>query len=161
MNWVDIIIVLVILFGVWGGWHRGFILGSLDLFTWIGSLVLAYIFYSYTAKGLQQIVHLGAWLLPLAFILTAIVARILIGLVTRFIIRAIPESVNEGGINKFLGIVPGVINGWIFAVILSALLLALPLKDTVTNETRNSKLAANLAMQSEWDRFLTKQFGKR
>jgi uncharacterized protein YkwD len=150
MNWVDIIIVLVILVAVWSGWHRGFILGSLDLLTWVGSLVLGYIFYPYTAKGLARMFELGAWLLPLAFIITALIARILIGFITRFIIRAIPQQVNEGGFNKFLGLIPGAINGWVYAVILSALLLALPLKDSVTNETRNSKLAARLALQSEW-----------
>jgi uncharacterized protein YkwD len=150
MNWVDIIIVLVILLAVWGGWHRGFILGSLDLLTWTGSLILGYIFYPYTAKGLERMFQLGVWLLPLAFILTALVARVLIGFITRLIARAIPEQVNHGGFNKFLGLIPGAINGWVYAVILSALLLALPLKDSVTNETRNSKLAARLALQSEW-----------
>jgi uncharacterized protein YkwD len=150
MNWVDIVIVIIILIAVWSGWHRGFILGSLDLLTWVGSLVLGYVFYPYTAKGLYRFVDLGVWLLPLAFILTALIARILIGFFTRFIVRAIPDDVNEGGINKFLGLIPGAINGWVMAVIISALLLALPLKDSVTNETRNSRLAARLAMQSEW-----------
>lgn len=150
MNWVDIVIAVIILFAVCMGWYRGFILGSLDLLTWSGSLVLGYIFYPYAAKGLDNFVDLNVWLLPLAFILTTAVARILIGLIVRYIVRAIPDSVNEGTGNKLLGIIPGIINGWIYAVILSALLLALPLKDSVTNETRNSKLAARLAMQSEW-----------
>jgi uncharacterized protein YkwD len=150
MNWVHIVLVLVILLSVWTGWNRGFLLGSLDLLTWIGSLVLGYLFYSYTAAGLARLFDLNVWLLPVSFILTTIVARIMIGLVTRYIVRAIPERVNEGRLNKFLGIIPGAINGWIYAVILSALLLALPLKDSITNEARNSRLAVRLAMQSEW-----------
>jgi len=150
MNLVDIILLLVILISVLAGWRRGFILGSLDLLTWIGSIVLAYIFYSYIALGLAKLFSLGVWLLPLAFILTAIVARILLGIVAGFIIRLVPETINQGGFNKFLGIIPGAINGWLYAIIISALLLALPLKDAITNETRNSKLAGQFAMQSEW-----------
>jgi uncharacterized protein YkwD len=150
MNWVDIIIALVILLAVLAGWRRGFILGSLDLLTWTGSLILAYIFYSYTAKALERFFDLHVWLLPLAFILTAIIARIVLGIITGFIIRLVPEEVNQGGFNKFLGIIPGAINGWLYAIILSALLLALPLRDSITNETRGSRLAGPLAMQSEW-----------
>ena len=150
MNWVDIVLVLVILLAVWFGWHRGFIMGSLDLLTWAGSLVLGYLFYPYTANGLERMFNPGIWLMPLSFILTVIVARIIIGLITRFIIRAIPSHVNDGGVNRFLGVIPGAINGWIYAIILSALLLALPLRDSITKETRESQLGVKLAMQSEW-----------
>jgi len=143
--------MLVVLIAVWSGWERGFILGSLDIITGLGSIVLGFIFYPYAAKGLQKIfISLGVWLLPLSFILTVIIARILISFVTRRIARATPESANESGFNKFLGLIPGIINGLIFATILSALLLALPLKDNVTRETRNSHIANKLSMQAEW-----------
>jgi uncharacterized protein YkwD len=150
MNWVDIILALVILFSVIAGWRQGFVLGSLNLLTWTGSLILAYIFYPYTAKGLEKFFTLHVWLLPLAFIFTAIVARILLGIIAGFIARLVPEGVNQSGFNKFLGIIPGAINGWLYAIIVSALLLALPLKDSITNETRNSRLAGPFAVQSEW-----------
>jgi uncharacterized protein YkwD len=150
MNWVDIILAVVILLSVLAGWRRGFVLGSLDLLTWTGSLVLAYVFYPYAARALANFFNLHVWLLPLAFILTAIVTRIVLGIIVGFIIRLVPERVHQGGFNKFLGIIPGAINGWLYAIIISALLLALPLKDSITNETRDSKLAGPFAMQSEW-----------
>ena len=150
MNWVDIVLLLVVLLAIVGGWYRGFIIGTLDLITWVGSLVLGYTFYPYTARLLDKMMTLGAWLLPLAFILTVIVCRILIGLVTRYIVRAVPEQTNSGSINRFLGIIPGAINGVVYAIIIAALLLALPLQDSITNETRDSRFAGKLAMQAEW-----------
>jgi uncharacterized protein YkwD len=150
MNWVHILLVLIILISIWAGWHRGFILGSIDLLTWIGSLVLGYLFYPYTAKGLSNVANLNVWLLPVSFILTTIMARILLGVLTGYIRRRIPERVNHAAVNKFLGIIPGAINGWVYAVIASALLLSLPLRDSITRETRESKMAVSLAMQSEW-----------
>lgn len=150
MNWVDIAIGIVFLLCIWSGWHRGFILGSLDLLLWAGSLIGGYIFYPYTARGLDRLFDIGVWLLPLAFIITTIIARLLLGFIAGFVTRLIPPDVYEGTVNKFLGIIPGAINGWIFSIILSALLLALPLKDSVTRETRNSRFAPRLAMQSEW-----------
>jgi len=150
MNWVDLILAIVILLCIIAGWSRGFIIGSLNLLSWIGSLVLGYLFYPYTANLLAKIFGQGPWLLPIAFILTAIVARLMIGIIVRFIIRAVPETVNQSTGNKFLGIIPGAINGFIYAIVISALLLAMPITDNITNETRNSRIAPELAMQAEW-----------
>ncbi len=150
MNGVDIFLAIVILFAIIMGWNNGFILGSINLLSWTGSLVAAYLFYPYTARLLDQYFHPGVWLLPIAFFITALIVRLLIGLVMRLIIRIIPDSVNDSSVNKFLGIIPGAVNGWIYAIILSALLLSLPLKDGVTRSARNSFIANNMAMQSEW-----------
>ncbi len=150
MNWVDIALIGVMLLATWFGWRRGFILGSLDLLSWGGSLVLGYIFYSHMVMVLDHFFDLGVWLQPAGFVLTVVLARLVIGLITGIIIRTIPDHHNKGLANRFLGILPGVINGWIFAVILSALLLALPLRDSITRETRDSRLGVKLAMQSEW-----------
>jgi uncharacterized protein YkwD len=150
MNWVDIVLLVVILLATWAGWAQGFIIGSLGLLTWIASLVLGYVFYPRTALFLERFLELGAWQMPVAFILTCLIARLVIGLISAAIIRSIPERVNSGGVNRFLGIIPGIIKGWIWAVIIAALLLALPLKDTITQATRESTLGVRLAMQSEW-----------
>jgi uncharacterized protein YkwD len=150
MNWVDLALILIFLLAIWAGLSRGFILGSLDLLGWAGSFILAFVFYNYTARALEKIIDLSIWLLPVSFLLSLIVTRLLIGLITKYIIRSLPERSNHNWLNKFLGIVPGAINGWIGAIIISALLLALPLKDKINSETRESKWATTLAMQSEW-----------
>jgi uncharacterized protein YkwD/uncharacterized membrane protein required for colicin V production len=150
MNWIDLLLGVIILLAIFGGWRRGFILGSLDLLTWVGSLVVGFIFYPHTARLLGKFFVLGAWLLPVAFLLTVLIVRLLIGLVTRYIVRSVPEHANNSSLNKFLGIVPGAINGFVYVIIISALLLALPLRDSITRETRNSRFAGPLAMQSEW-----------
>lgn len=150
MNWIDILLAIVILLSVLAGWHRGFIIGMLALLSWTGSLVLGYIFYPYTANIIDKIVQLNAWRLPVAFLLTAVIARLLIGLFARYIARSIPENSSDNSINKFLGFIPGLINGWLYAIIISALLLALPIRNSLTEETRNSRLASRFAMQGEW-----------
>ena len=150
MNWVDLFLGLILLLAILGGLRRGFILGSLDLLSWIGSLVLGYTFYPYTAQLLDRFTSMGVWLLPVAFLSTVIIIRLLIGLVTKYIVRSIPDNTNDSGVNRFLGLIPGAINGLIYVIILSALLLALPLRDNITEETRNSKFAGPLAMKAEW-----------
>ncbi|MGZ8557888.1 MAG: CvpA family protein [Chitinophagaceae bacterium] len=150
MNWVDLSLILIFLLTTLAGFGRGFILGSLDLIGWTGSFIIAYLFYSYSVLALEKLFDLNVWLLPVSFLLTLVVARLLTGLICKHIIRAVPEQSNHNWLNKSLGILPGAINGWIIAIVISALLLALPLKDKINNETRESKWATTLAMQSEW-----------
>lgn len=150
MNWIDISLLAIFLLAMLAGWYRGFILGSLDLLSWAGSLAIAYMFYSYTANLLDRFVDIGVWLDPLAFIITTILARIVLGIIERMIIRIIPDRARYNPVNRILGLIPGAINGWLYAIIFSALLLSLPLKEDITSATRNSMLAGKLAMQSEW-----------
>jgi uncharacterized protein YkwD len=150
MNWVDVVLVLVVLLAIWGGWQRGFILGTLDLVNWIGSVLLGFLFYPYLANFLKLIFpSLGSWLLPLAFFLTVILARILIGIVTSRI-AWITNGAHDTAINRLLGIIPGFIVGVIYATIIAALLLALPLWDGITNNTRNSQIANKLSAEVDW-----------
>jgi uncharacterized protein YkwD len=151
MNWVDLVLLLVFLIAVWIGWQRGFILGTIDLVNWIGSVLLGFLFYPYTAKFLNWVFPaLGVWLLPLAFIITFLVARLLIGIITKRIAWAATANAHQSTANRFFGIIPGAINGFIYATIVAALLLALPLYDNVTQATRNSRIASRLTNQVEW-----------
>jgi uncharacterized protein YkwD len=150
MNWVDLVLILTFLLAIWAGYSRGFILGSLDLFSWLGSFITAYMLYEYASDIIVRFVNLNVWLLPASFILTLVVARLFFGLIAKFTIRLLPERSNENLINKFLGIVPGAINGYIIAIVVSALLLAIPFKHGINAEARDSKMAMRLAMQSEW-----------
>src|SRR5437762_10302622 len=127
MNWVDLALLLIVLLAVWAGSNRGFVLGTLDLVNWVGSILLGFLLYPYLANFMKMsFPGLGPWLLPLAFMITIILARILIGIVTSRI-AWLSGNANETGINRFLGMIPGFINGVIYATIVSALLLALPL----------------------------------
>jgi uncharacterized protein YkwD len=150
MNWVDFVLIIIVLLAVWSGWNNGFILETLGLINWLGSLVLAFIFYPYTASLLTKVFpSLELWKLPLAFIITAIIARILIGLITRRIAFATSAYTNTSTVNKFFGMIPGLIDGIIFAAIVAALLLSLPLRDGINKAVRDSMIANNLSAKTE------------
>ncbi len=146
MNLVDGALILVILLAVWSGWYRGFIAGVLDLINWLGSLLAGFLFYPYTAAWLERVFSsVGAWKLPIAFIITVLLARIIIGFITGSISSGITARTNNSAVNRFLGIAPGFINGIIYASVIAALLLSLPLTDGINTETRNSKIANTLS----------------
>lgn len=151
MNWIDILLVVIVLLSIWNGYNNGFILGALGLVNWIGSIILAFLFYPYTAILLNKIFpSLGLWKLPLAFIITAIAGRMLIGFVTHKIAHATSAYTNNSTVNRSFGVIPGFINGYIFAAIVATLLLSLPLMDGLNKEVRNSFIANNLSTKTEW-----------
>jgi uncharacterized protein YkwD/NADH:ubiquinone oxidoreductase subunit 6 (subunit J) len=147
---VDLILIAVIVLGVLSGWYRGFISGMLSLLVWAGSFIVAYLFYPSVADMLDNFINAGPWLQPIAFILLAILGGVLLSILAGYISRSIPVGGHQNSLNKLLGIIPGAITGYLYAVILSAICLALPIGDNVTEEIRSSRLGVRMAMQSEW-----------
>lgn len=151
MNYVDLILLLIVVLAIYGGWRKGFILGSINLVVWVGSLITGFLFYKYAGAALQNFFpSLGVWTLPLAFLITIILARLLLAVVFNFILRRTPEDVHAHGANRFLGIIPGVINGLIYATIFAAVLLSMPLRNDLSSKTRESKLVNSLAVNVGW-----------
>lgn len=151
MNIVDIILLFTIFISVLFGLRSGFILGTLNLVTWVGSMLLGFLYYPYLGRFLQNYwPHLGAWTLPVAFLVTIVLARIIISLFVNLLLRITPHEVHHHSINKFFGMIPGFINGLINAVVVAALLLALPLFPSLSAATRDSKLADVFVQPAQW-----------
>lgn len=151
MNWIDVLLVLIILLAAWNGYKRGFILGSLELMSWLGSLAAAFYLYKYLAVLLQKMwPGLGVWTMPLAFLVVLILLRVLFSMVVHAILSRTHRDAHTTTANKALGILPGVVNGCIYAIIISALLLVLPLSDGLSASARESKVANEFGNQVSW-----------
>ncbi len=151
MNWIDIVLVFIIILAAWSGYKKGFILGSLELLSWVGSLAAAFYLYQYLAVLLQKIFPvLGVWTMPLAFLIVLILLRIIFASIVNALLRKTHHDAHHSTANKTLGILPGAINGVIYAVIISALLLVLPLSDGLSASARESKVANEFGNQVAW-----------
>lgn len=161
-NYIDALLVLIILFTVLTGWHRGFILGLLDLARWIGSLLTALYFYQPVASWIGRLTNWDeVWNPPLAFILIVIAAGLLIQLVGNFLLRRLPRDVHQRRANKLLGILPGLVSGLITAAFVSALLFSMPFSDGFQENLRESRAAKLLAgYTDELETALTPIFGE-
>jgi uncharacterized protein YkwD len=151
MNLIDVFLIIIVLLAVWSGWRKGFIFGILDLAAWIGSLAAGLYFYPYAANFLEKYIpSLGVWTLPVAFIATIFIARLLLGLIVTAVLTATPRETHESEINHFLGIIPGFVKGVIYATLVAALLLAFPISDALTASTRGSNINDRLAAGIDW-----------
>jgi uncharacterized protein YkwD len=150
ITFVDILLILIVLLNILSGWRRGFILGLLDLVRWVGSLLLGLRFYQPVARWLGQNFDWSeVWYQPVAFILVAVMAGVLIHLLGYMLLRGLPRGIHERRGNRLLGIVPGFISGLIAAAIIAPLLMALPLPDVLRSSTRESLVANRLATITE------------
>jgi uncharacterized protein YkwD len=151
MNWVDVVLIAIIVLGILDGWRRGFLLGSLELLGWFASVCFGFIFYPYAVKLFEEYVpSLGVWTLPLALIVVIILVRLILSLIINAILSVTTAHMHRSAINHAAGMIPGFINGLIFATITAALLFAFPISKNVSDTARESTVANNFAMPAEW-----------
>jgi uncharacterized protein YkwD len=151
INWIDIILIAIVLLAAWSGWHKGFIIGALDLGIMLGSFITALWSYQYVSNLIiKYIPSVGAWSQPLAFLLVLIIIRIILSALVNSFLRITPYEAHGNIVNRFLGLAPGIINGLIYATIVSALLLATPLFDGLTAKAQESRVANKLAQPAQW-----------
>ncbi|HEY0460212.1 MAG TPA: CvpA family protein [Pyrinomonadaceae bacterium] len=145
-NIIDFLLLLIILLSVWGGWHRGFILGLLDLTRWILSFLAALYFYQPVAHFLDLLTGWSEiWTQPLAFILLIFLAGLIIQSLGAYLLRRLPKDVHKHRANHILGVLPGFACGLITAAIISALLLSIPFSDGLQEKLLESPAANRLA----------------
>ncbi len=141
---------MTVLVSMFLGCHRGFILGVLDVITWVGSLGLAFVFYGPLAGWLKTFFNWSeTWIRPTAFIAIALIGIFSLAWASRVLFQKIPERFNRKFINHLLGVAPGLINGITAMAVVTVMLLLLPLPSTWLNTSRDSVLTRNLMRQAE------------
>ncbi|WP_205499990.1 CvpA family protein [Rufibacter psychrotolerans] len=150
MNYIDLLLLFIFLTNLWTGWYRGFLYGVLDFVRWVGSLFIGLTFYPYVAEWLQKLVDWNEmWLLPLSFFLVAMVASLGIQALAEWVLSRFPRHIQTHKGNQVLGLLPGLLNGFVTAAIVVFLLTAFPLPENVQDEVQESALATRMASYTE------------
>jgi uncharacterized protein YkwD/uncharacterized membrane protein required for colicin V production len=151
MNWVDILLLGIVAYGIWDGWQKGFILELLYLLGLVITIAATFLLYPYPTTFVNKYFPtLGSWALPLSFIITYVLMRVLTNWLINKTLHNIPVEAHSRKDNKFLGTLPGLVNGVVHAVIVAALLLALPISNHISNKTRESRFVVKLSVPAEW-----------
>ncbi|KAA3437004.1 CvpA family protein [Rufibacter hautae] len=150
MNYIDLLILFIVLSSLWTGWYRGFAYGVLDLIRWVGSLLIGLSLYPYVAEGLEKLVNWNElWLLPLSFFVVAVLASILIQALGDWVLAQFPGTVHRSKANQVLGLIPGFLSGLVTAAIVVVLMTAFPLPQNIQEEVQESALATRISSVSE------------
>jgi uncharacterized protein YkwD len=150
-NWIDAFLALVVLLGLFSGWARGFVFATVDLLVLAASFVAAFMFYRYPQEWLQDMAPaLNVWIPPIAFVATFVLVHLVLSLIERVFVNALPRRLHAHGINRFLGLAPGAVNGLINATVVSVVLLVLPFMGAISNMARESVIASYLSEPAQW-----------
>ncbi len=145
---VDILLVLIVVYNIWRGWQSGVIIGLLNLFSWLGSLWVAFRFYNQATIWLEPLLALPSTLVrPIAFLLIAILIGISLSLVSNWITERISAKVHAHDINRIFGTVTGLVGGLVGIAIFSWFLLALPFSGPLRDVVEESELANHFAVR--------------
>ncbi|HQT22302.1 MAG: hypothetical protein B7X86_02950 [Sphingobacteriales bacterium 17-39-43] len=150
INYIDLILISLILLSAWRGWHTGFLISITEIFIWLGSLIAALLLSEFFATFLDKLFDISiVWLRPLSFILILTLFSRMIYEICDGITDNIPESRNENYLNKLSGIIPGIFSGLFYALLLSLFFLLYPVGDA-TKQARQSIIANTLTQQPKW-----------
>jgi uncharacterized protein YkwD len=151
MNYIDLLLLLVVFMAIWSCILRGFILSAAELLSWMGSLILAFLSNKSLTAFLEKIFPaVGVWSAPLSFLVSAIVVKLVLDQILDTIILLLPQGVHRHMLNKVLGVVPGAINGLLWATFLSAFLLLLPVGNGIADSVQESRLSPPLLSEATW-----------
>jgi uncharacterized protein YkwD/uncharacterized membrane protein required for colicin V production len=145
-NWVDVIIIFVLVVYALQGLQRGFVLGLLDLAGLVLALVVALQLYPAGVALLAPYVPLpDALLKPIAFLGLWLLSDVVVTLLLRVVGVPFRLIGRLSSLNGLLGLVPGVVKGGLVVALVLALALALPLPEPVRAQVAASAVGGRLA----------------
>lgn len=149
MNWVDFVIVLIVIFFAIEGLRQGFFNQVLNILGLLFSLVLALIFYSQIAYLLIKFFNLPPIAAnPIGFLLVWIIAESVFFSVVTGLSKGFIEKYKDTFINKSSGFLPAVFNALLFLAFVLLFVVSLPLQPNLKQDIYDSKIGSVLVTQA-------------
>lgn len=162
INAVDVIIIVVVCYFICEGYRRGFISVTARLISLLGSLLIALRLYPFTAELLRNnftVSHIVSN--AFGFLITAILAELILGLVIFIILERIPEKVFNHKFTKVLGIIPAFFEGLIIVLFFITLAMALPIQPKFKTAITSSEIGSEIVFRTaHLERTLSRVFGE-
>jgi len=155
LNWIDLFVFTIIIFYSIEGYALGFFAAFIDLLSFILSFLIGLSFYGFVAMYLVKYLSIShGFANAIGFFAVAVVLEICLNYVLGSIFPKKPifSKANKKqeflkNLNKFGGIIPGVLSGLLLVSFILSLVMALPfsvfLKHSVSNSRLGNVLVAN------------------
>lgn len=149
VNWIDVVIVVLIVLSAIVGLVRGFVREAFSLATWIAAIVLSALYYEALAGVVPFDVGNITVQRTLSFALIFL-GVLLVGSLINYLINRLAKAVGLGGIDRVLGGAFGVLRGALLVTLL-VLLLGLGITGLTDNHVwKQSKLIPKFENVAQW-----------
>lgn len=147
LNWLDFVIIIVLLFYCLEGYSLGFIAALLDLIGFVSSFIIGLKIYSFFSQVIIKFFSIPpGFSNALGFLIAAFFAEIIIGVILRRIVyskyfnRLIIRGPILKSLDKFFGLLFGVFSGLILFAFLLTVIIALPVSVFLKHSVSSSKI---------------------
>lgn len=147
MNWVDLVIILTLIFFAFEAIGRPLIIELLDFASFLVAFFISFRYYNLPAKYLEtqfQIPH-GLSLVS-GFMVMWFVSELVFYLIVRFTIPKIPQLRIPG--SKILSVIPALLRGLIFVSLTLVLLATFPIQPAIKKAVLDSKIGSQILKQA-------------
>jgi len=148
-NWVDLIIIVVLVYFISEAWRFGFWVVMADFISFLLALFIALSGYKFIGNFLRNNFALSHSLSnALGFLVTAALAEAIIAFTLTKAIRKIPYKFWKKPWSNFFAIFPAVGQGMILLSFILILILGLPLSPNIKSDISTSKIGGVLVQET-------------
>jgi uncharacterized protein YkwD len=141
LNWVDLLIILIIVFFLVEGFRHGFWVILADFLSFLLSLLIALRFYPFVSEILKGIFTLSRSVSnALGFLIAAIVAELLLGYIFGIIISKLPSTWKKNPWSKYLSVFPALGEALVLVAFILILLIGLPINPSIKVSMAKSRI---------------------
>lgn len=149
-NWVDLIIILVLIYYAVEGVRHGFFIILADFISFLASLFVSLRFYKPVALLLSKSFSLDISISnAVSFLLTAIVSEALLGYIFGHLLLKLPEKLWKGKWSKIGAVFPALGEGFVIISFILTFALVLPIKPSIKADIKSSKIGGLIVMKTK------------
>lgn len=160
-NWVDLIIIIVLVYFASEAWRHGFWVIIVDFLSFLGALAVSLATYKFTSEFLKNNFDLSHSLAnALGFLITAIVLEAILVFIGGHLLTKLPPKYLKTRLGKIAALLPALGEGLILIAFILTLALALPIRPSVKKDITDSKIGSLILKQTSGaERSLNEIFG--
>ncbi len=166
-NWLDFVILLVLLFYGIEGYSVGFIQALLDLISFVLSFIIGLKSYSFLGSLIGKYFSMpSGWSSAIGFLIAAFISEIILGaILTKFVYNVFVSRFKIKGkflrdIDYALGIISGILSGLILVAFILTIIIALPVSPFLKNSVSTSRIGSFLVTRTQgFDKDINNIFG--
>ena len=144
-NWLDLVIIFILIFFVARAFRFGFWVVLVDLVSFLASLLISLRVYQFVAEFLRTNFTLSRSISnALGFLLSAVFVESILGVILYKLVYLVPVRLKKGIVSKFLAIFPAIGEGFIMVSFLLILALAFPISPKIKADITESKIGGLL-----------------
>ena len=145
MNWVDFIIILIILLFAFEGWRQGFFPQVFNILGFLIALVLSLTFYAPVASVLDRLFHLPKIAAnPIGFLLIWLFSESIFFVLFGKLFKKFLTLFGDLFVNKYFGFIPALVNASLFLAFALLFVVSLPIRPDIKKDVYDSKIGSVL-----------------